>query len=206
MSKRKHATPTDRESQAPLDERDQSAQEADPRTDQEAPLTGTQESDRAVSLESRLQDLQSQRDELEARLTRSFADYQNFARRSQQNVVEAKEQQLLELAKALVTVLDHFDKALEVDPDATSTTTTTTIKGVIEGVQIVRDELVRTLERFGIQRLDVEPGEEFNPRQHEALMRQAVEGMEPNHVAAQFQPGYVLGEKTVRPAKVSVTE
>ena len=57
--------------------------------------------------------LQAERDELESKLLRVSADYQNFARRAQQNVDSAVEQKILDIARGLVTVMDHFDRALE---------------------------------------------------------------------------------------------
>ena len=96
-----------------------------------------------------------------------MADYQNFVRRAEQNVVAARQQQLLEVAKQLVTVLDHFDHALGVDPQKTSA------GDLLKGVNIVRDELMRALSSFGVERLDVQAGEPFDPNKHEALMRQA---------------------------------
>lgn len=150
--------------------------------------------------ESPEQVLRRERDELEARLLRVSADYQNYVRRSQQNTTAATEQQLMEMARALLTVMDHFDHALNVDPDSS------TPQSLLQGVQIVRDELLKTLEQFGVQRFDVAVGDEFDPTQHQAMMRQTAEGLESNHVAAQLQPGYSLGDKTLRPAKVAVTE
>lgn len=144
--------------------------------------------------------LEKERDELNDRLLRTMADYQNFARRAEQNIVGARDQQSMDIAKALVTVLDHFDRALEADPEKTSTA------DLMQGVAMVRDELLRTLQRFGIERVDVAAGDAFDPNRHEALMRQPSEDVEANHVTAQFQPGYMLRDKTVRPAKVAVAE
>ena len=144
--------------------------------------------------------LEKERDELNDRLLRAMADYQNYARRAEQNIVVARDQQSMDIAKALVTVLDHFDRALEVDADKTSTA------ALLEGVAMVRDELLRTLQRFGVERLDVAPGDPFDPNLHEAMMRQASDDVESNRVTAQFQPGYVLRDKTIRPAKVAVAE
>ena len=79
-------------------------------------------------------------------------------------------------------------------------------QSLLEGVQIVRDELLRTLEQFGVVRLEVNVGDVFDPNRHEALMCQAGEGVEANHVVAQLQPGYILNEKTLRPAQVSIAE
>jgi len=143
--------------------------------------------------------LQSERDELESRLLRVSADYQNFARRAQQNVDSAVEQKLMDIARGLVTVMDHFDRALDVD-------TTGTSASVLQGVTMVHQELLSTLNRFGIERMDVEPGTEFDPNRHEALMRQPSDKIASNHITMQMQPGYVLGKKIIRPAQVGVAE
>ncbi len=144
--------------------------------------------------------LQAQRDELEAQLLRVSADYQNFVRRSQQNIHDACQQQLLGLAKALLTPLDHFDRALDLDPEKTTT------DSLVKGVQMVRDELMKVLDQFGVKRLEVSAGDSFDPVCHEALQRMPVEGLDSGAVAQQLQPGYLLGDKTLRPAKVIVVE
>lgn len=144
--------------------------------------------------------LRRERDEFESKYLRAAADMQNYARRAQQNVTDARDQQLMDVTRALVTVVDHFDLAIQIDPEKSSA------KDVISGVQMVRDELLSTLERFGVQRIDARRGDEFDPNRHEAVMRQAVEDLDTDHVAEQFQPGYALGDKTLRPAKVIISE
>jgi molecular chaperone GrpE len=143
--------------------------------------------------------LQAERDELESKLLRVSADYQNFARRAQQNVDSAVEQKLMDMARGLATVMDHFDRALEGQSKDKA-------EGVLQGIFMVHDELLSTLKRFGVERMDVEPGTEFDPNRHEALMRQPSDEIESNHVTMQMQPGYVLGEKVIRPAQVGVAE
>ena len=144
--------------------------------------------------------LQRERNEFESKYLRTMADYQNLARRAQQNEVVAREQAIMQMARQLVTVLDHFDHALVVDPEKTAA------GDVLKGVVIVRDELLRALQQFGVSRLDVQPGEPFDPNRHEAMMRQPHDEMETDQVIMQLQPGYVLAGKTLRPAKVSVAE
>lgn len=142
--------------------------------------------------------VQQERDELEQRLLRTAADYQNYVRRAQQNVAAAEQQALLEVSRALVTVLDHFDRALDVDESKA------TVKDVLAGLKIVHDELIAALAKFGIERVDAKPGEPFDPNKHEAMLRTEAEGIDPDHVAQQFQPGYAIKDKTIRPAQVSV--
>ena len=151
-------------------------------------------------VQQRFDALQAERDELEQKLLRTAADYQNFIRRANQNVDSARQESLSSVAKSMVTVLDHFDRALQLDAETTSTA------DVLGGVRSIKDELLRALERFGLTRLDVEPGTEFDPNLHEALMRQPSDDVESGSVAAQFQPGYLLNDRPIRPAQVSVAE
>lgn len=153
-----------------------------------------------VEIENDFIDLAKKCSDLDSKLLRAHADYQNVIRRSHQEVSNAREHQLMDVAKDLLTVLDHFDHAVAIDPAKSSA------QDVLNGVMIVRDELMRTLERYGIQRLPVEPGDEFDPNRHEALMRQPSEDHETNQVVALLQSGYMIKDKTLRPAKVSVAE
>lgn len=152
------------------------------------------------SPEDELVVLKRERDELEAKLQRTAADYQNFARRSQQNISSAAEQQLMSMARDLLTIMDHFDHAMNIDVEKT------TMAGLLEGIQIVRDEMIKTLERFGVKRMNVSVGDEFDPSRHEAMMHQRVETLNSNQIAIELQTGYTLGDMTLRPAKVSVAE
>ncbi len=173
--------------------------ETDP-IDESAPQQQPEPTDEPVEVEAELAQLRQQRDDFEARYQQSMADYQNLARRSRLNEQVAREQTVLEMARQLVTVLDHFDHALAVDVEKTAA------GDVLRGVAIVRDELLRVLAQFGVERLDVESGTEFDPNKHEAMMRQPHGELTTNQVIQQLQPGYMLAEKTLRPAKVSVAE
>ncbi len=147
-----------------------------------------------------LAEMRAERDALEDKLKRTMADYQNFARRAEQNIVVARQQTVIEVARKLVAVLDHFDHALAADTETVSSA------DLLKGVGIVYDELMRTLASFGVQRVDVEPGELFDPNRHEALMRQSDTDIEADHITAQLQPGYMIDDLTIRPAKVSIAE
>jgi len=191
----KNPTPTDDDEAVNAPERVDAACPPESESAAEA-AAGTEEAAAADPLSQ----AEKERDEVQDRLLRVTADYQNFVRRSRQNITDARDQQLIDVARSLITVLDHFDRALEIDPEAV------TAASVLEGVQMVRDELLKALERFGVRRMNVGRGDEFDPNQHEALMRQPVEDLDSNHIAAQLQPGYTLGDKTVRPAQVTVAE
>lgn len=164
-------------------------------TDAEAPTA-----EEFASVRQRAAQAEAARDEFESKLMRTAADYQNFVRRSQLNLQAEKQETLMKVAKSLVGVLDNFDRALELDPETTSPA------DMQHGIVSIQASLTQALEGFGLKKITVEPGDEFDPNLHEALMRQPVEGVEPNHIAAQFMPGYILKDHPVRPAQVSVAE
>jgi molecular chaperone GrpE len=142
--------------------------------------------------------LQKERDDFYNRLLRVSADFQNFQKRSEQNLADAVKLARGDTLKLFIPVLDHFDTALSREPQSEDG------KALYEGVRIVRDELLKALQCAGVKRVEVGVGDPFDPHLHEALMRLKVEGVEPQHVTMMMQPGYVYQNRTLRPAKVAV--
>jgi molecular chaperone GrpE len=142
--------------------------------------------------------LTMERDEARGNLMRALADYQNYQRRALSNEQEAKKQGATSVLNSILPVLDHFDLALtQATPDDAS-------RRIMDGVKVIRDELIKALERHGVAMLNPQPNDEFDPSKHSAIMQQEGEGIEPGHVSATFQPGYMLGDRVIRPAKVAV--
>lgn len=158
--------------------------------------TAAQAVERAAKLETELADAN-------AKYLRLVADYQNSQRRALQSEAQAKVQGAANVTASILTVLDHFDLALSVDPAKASA------QQVIDGVKVIRDELMKTLITNGVGVICPKPGDAFEPGRHEAVMQQAAEGVGPGLIAACFQAGYTLTaaglERVVRPAKVAVT-
>ncbi len=138
-----------------------------------------------------------------ARSLRLMADFQNYQRRALQNEVVARQQGVSAVASSVVTVLDHFDTALSQDKAASS------VEQLLEGMRLIRGELLKALGHHGVGLLSPQPGDAFEPGKHEAIMQQKAEGIGPGHVVSTFQSGYTLGgggspERVLRPAKVVV--
>lgn len=192
--------PADDDSSPPANDGSESGQnDALDLSDDIAGSVGIDRSDAADEMDD-ISRFQQKVVELEASLLRAAADYQNAVRRSQQNVINAREHAQMEMSKDLLTVMDHFDHAVNFDSDASNA------KALLDGVLMVRDELSRTLERFGVKRIEVSRGDEFDPNHHEAMMKQPAEDLDSNQIVAQLQPGYSINDKALRPAKVSVAE
>ncbi len=137
-------------------------------------------------------------DDLRSRLARWQADFQNLQRRTAREILEARQRAEGEFAKSLLSVLDHFDLALNVDPAKVDSAT------LLNGVKITYDELTKVLAARGIESFDP-VGQPFDPHQHEAIMQEATDKVPPMTVLQTLQAGYRLGDWVLRPAKVKVS-
>ena len=163
--------------------------------DEELPIDGeTQTDDLAQAVEK----LTAERDEAIAAKLRAQADFANFQRRSIENEARARTGGLVQLTRALMPVLDHFDLALAQDHSKL------TVEQLAKSIEMTRAELQKALEQNGIARIDPTPGTPFDPLQHDAVMRQPAQGIAPGCVSMRFQTGWKLGESVLRPAKVAV--
>ncbi|MDX1565539.1 MAG: nucleotide exchange factor GrpE [Phycisphaeraceae bacterium] len=145
-----------------------------------------------------MEKLETERDELFSRLQRVSADYQNYMKRAERELTEGLAFARGDLLKQFIPLLDVMDQALQKEPESEEAI------GVLEGMKIVRDEFSKVLSQLGVERIDPERGENFDPHLHEAMMQQPDESLEPNQIAQALQPGYVYKGRTLRPAKVSV--
>lgn len=142
--------------------------------------------------------LTRERDEAATQWKRSLADFQNYQRRALQNEREAKTQGATSVLTSVLPVLDNFDLALtQPAPDDAS-------RKILEGVNVIRAELLRVLENHGVTILHPKANDEFDPNRHSAITQQPGEGVLPGHVSATFQPGYAMGDRVIRSAKVAV--
>lgn len=139
-----------------------------------------------------------ERDKAKEDYLRALAEYQNYQRRSLQNEQEARKQGLTSVLNSVLPVLDHFDMALNqaVDNEAA--------QRVVDGVKVIKAELVRALERHGVSVINPAIGDEPDPSRHSVLMHKAAEGVEAGKISSVMQAGYALGDRVIRPAMVTV--
>ena len=142
--------------------------------------------------------IQAERDEaIEAR-TRALADFKNFQRRASENETRAKGLGITEVVRSLIPVVDQFSLALGQD------TQEATAESLVKGIQIVKDELLKALEKAGVEPITPNVGDAFDPNQHEAMLQQPADDVEPGHVSLLIQSGWSLGAQVIRPAKVAL--
>lgn len=146
--------------------------------------------------EDELSELETARDELESRLKRKQADFQNYKKRQQREKDRIREQATEQLVERLVGVRDDLKRALDEDVD--------TLEGLRDGVRMTLQEFDRILDAEGVSEIDPIPGDDVDPTRHEVLLRTAAE-QPPETVAEVYEPGYEMGENVLKPAQVTVS-
>jgi len=131
------------------------------------------------------------------RWLRTEADLQNFRRRAQRDIDEARRTAEDRVLLGVIESLDDLDRAIaavrgEADP------------AWLQGVELVAQRMRDLLGRHGVTALEAE-GAAFDPHQHEALLQvPASESVLPGHVASVIRAGWRRGDRVLRPARVAV--
>lgn len=126
---------------------------------------------------------------------RERADLENFKRRTQRERADTLRFAVEPMARDLLIVVDNLERALAHTQGGDP--------ALVEGVKLVYKSLLEVLERHAVQRIDAS-GAIFDPNRHEAIAQVESPDHEPNQVVTQHQAGYLLHDRLLRPAMVSV--
>lgn len=131
-------------------------------------------------------------------LRRTQADFINYRRRVGQELAEARIAAQSELLSQLLPVFDDLGRALAVIPPEWAT------NPWVQGLFLMARRLAVLFDQLGVQRVG-SPGEPFDPRRHEAITIEERADLPEGTILQVAQPGYMLGDRVVRPAQVIVT-
>jgi molecular chaperone GrpE len=142
--------------------------------------------------------------ELKDKLLRTLADMENLRRRSQKDREDALKYSSANFARDMLSVADNLRRAIDSipedgDPDGAA------LVGFIEGISLTEKELLSTLERHGIRKIDP-MGEKFDPQFHEAMFEIPSAEAENGTVLQVVEVGYVIHDRLLRPAKVGIAK
>ncbi|KAF0091223.1 MAG: molecular chaperone GrpE [Fusobacteria bacterium] len=136
--------------------------------------------------------------EIKDKLVRLQAEFENYKKRSKTELEDMAKYGSQELMTPLLGVIDNFERALSVKPDSNS------IDKYTEGVDMIYKQLLEILCACGLERIEAE-GQCFNPGYHQGVMNEVVEDDEMvDKVVAEFQKGYMLNKKVIRPTMVKI--
>ena len=153
------------------------------------------EAEEATEVADETEVLETELAETRDRLLRLQAEFDNFRRRTVREKDDLRQTANADLLASLLPVLDNFDRALAHAEDSP----------ILEGIVMVQKQFWDILNREGLEKAGVE-GEVFDPKYHEAVMREVQEGTEPGMILQVLQPGYKYKDRLLRAAMVKVSQ
>ncbi|MGW7368562.1 nucleotide exchange factor GrpE [Streptomyces sp. NPDC054841] len=172
---------------------DEAAQAASPSVEEgAAPAGDAAQTAAQAGLTAQLDQVRTALNERTIDLQRLQAEYQNYRRRVERDRITVKEIAVAQLLTELLPVLDDIGRAREHGE-------------LVGGFKSVAESLETVAAKMGLQQFGKE-GEPFDPTIHEALMHSYAPDVTETTCVAILQPGYRIGERTIRPARVAVAE
>lgn len=145
-------------------------------------------------LASQVTALAAENAELQDRLLRRQADFENYRRRAERDRSEFLQFAGMEFAREILPILDDFERALKVESADGNFT---------HGVELIYSRLSETLKKMGLEPMDT-VGKKFDPNLHQAVDKVESEDAEDQTILSEFQRGYNFRGKLLRPAMVKV--
>jgi molecular chaperone GrpE len=161
---------------------------------------GTEESTQASAdseLEQKLATAESRAMELQDSFLRAKAEAENIRRRAQEDVARAHKFAIENFAEALVPVKDSLEMALKLDSPS--------VESLKEGVEMTLKQLSAAFERNRLLEINPVPGEKLDPMKHQAISMVPAD-QEANTVVSVLQKGYLIADRLLRPALVTVAQ
>ncbi len=150
-------------------------------------------------LKTRLEEKEKEAKENYERLLRVAADLENYKKRAAREKEEWTKFANEDLLKAILPFIDNLEKAVN-HSDKTENT-----QSLVEGVKLTLQQLLQALSKFGLTPIE-SVGKPFDPAYHEAMLMVQTDQHEPNRVVEEYRKGYLLNERLIRPATVSVSK
>jgi molecular chaperone GrpE len=153
----------------------------------------------AGNLTAQIQEKDKEIAELKDKYLRTLAESENIRRRLRQQSEESARVQRENLLRELLPIVDNLERALNAAQDSSSG------KSIVEGVEMVLRSLLDFLKAQGVIQVN-SVGQAFDPQRHEAVDHVDSPAHPPNTVVNEFHRGYLIGDRMLRPARVSVAK
>lgn len=146
--------------------------------------------------DAELQKLKAERDSLLDRLARAQAEFENARRRATKEQQDFRDFAMVDAIKSLLPVVDNFERALQSKSEAAD---------FRSGVELIYKQLRDVLTKLGVQPIEAK-GQQFDPHVHEAIEMVETSDVADHEVLEEWQRGYKLKDRLLRPAMVKVAK
>jgi molecular chaperone GrpE len=153
----------------------------------------------AAALQEKVNALQAKLADTENRLLRLQADFDNYRRRSLLEREAAEKYRAQSLVLDILPALDNFERAMKVEAKDEQTSS------LLQGMEMVYRQLLEALTKEGVEVIEA-VGQPFDPHYHQAVMQVEDSQFESNTVVEEFQKGYKLKDRVIRPSMVKVSQ
>jgi molecular chaperone GrpE len=147
--------------------------------------------------------LKAEAADLKDRLLRALADSENMRRRTEREKQDASQYAVTKFARDILSVADNLKRALEAYPADARANAAPQLKAILDGVDATERHLQSTLERHGIKLIDTN-GAKFDPNLHQAIAEVPADGKQAGSIVNVVQTGYLIADRLLRPAMVTV--
>ena len=134
---------------------------------------------------------------------RALAEAENIRRRAERENRESELNGITKFARDRVAIADNFSRALAACPPDVRAAADPQVKAVLDGVEATDRQLLATLERHGVKPVSTEDGK-FDPNLHQAIADVPGNGKPAGSIVDVVQSGYMIGDRLLRPAMVTV--
>ena len=141
--------------------------------------------------------------ETEDKLLRSLAEIENQRRRFEKEIKDAFEFGSFNFAKESLAILDNLQRAKEAIKNDSSLKENKDLEKFLENISVIEKDLVSIFEKNNIRKIEAK-GKIFDPNLHQAMAEIEDSNFKSGDVVQEIQPGYMLGERLLRPALVAV--
>jgi molecular chaperone GrpE len=143
--------------------------------------------------------------DLKDKLLRTLAEMENLRRRTAREVADAELRGITAFARDMIGVADNMRRALDTVTPEVHNTADPAVKALIAGVELTERELLKALEKNKVRQFNPQR-EKFDPHLHQAIFEVPDASVPAGSVVQVVQPGYMLGERVLRPAMVGVSK
>ena len=143
--------------------------------------------------------------EFKDRLLRTLAEMENLRKRTERDVTDARLYGVASFARDLLGVADNMRRALDAVSPELRASAEAGVKALIDGVELTERELLKALEKNGVRQFSPR-GEKFDPNVHQAMFEVPNPAVPAGSVVEVVAPGYMIGERVLRPAMVGVSK
>jgi molecular chaperone GrpE len=143
--------------------------------------------------------------ETKDRLLRTLAEMENLRRRTEREIVDARQYAVAGFARDILAIADNMQRALDTVGADVRAKADDSLKALIDGVELTERELLKTMEKHGVTKFDPQ-GQKFDPNFHQAMFEMPDPNLPAGTVAQVMQAGFMIGDRMLRPALVGVSK